>query len=81
MIGDAIKGIFGFIFNAIMLPVIIGIFVGLSVYVYYSIKKEFEISDIVYSQAYNEKYRFSSQLLQDRFDTWKRKKIEKGEIK
>lgn len=81
MIGDAIKGIFGFIFNAIMLPVIIGIFVGLSVYVYYSIKKEFEISDIVYSQAYNEKYRFSSQFLQDKFDAWKRKKIKSGEIK
>lgn len=81
MIGDAIKGFFGFIFNLVLLPIFIGFFAGLAVFLYFSFKKDFEIQNIVFTQAHSEKYKFKSPKLQDSYESWQRKRINNGEIK
>ncbi len=77
MIGD----MFRIIFNLVLLPILIGLFLGASLYVFLSIKKQYEIRDVVFTQALNEKTRFKSSTLNKDFDNWQKKKIENGEIK
>ena len=77
MIGD----IFRIIFNLVMLPILSGLFLGASLYVFLSFKKQYEIRDIVFTQALSEKIRFKSVILNKDFDIWQKKKIENGEIK
>jgi hypothetical protein len=77
MIGD----IFRVIFNLVMLPILSGLFLGASLYVFLSFKKQYEIKDVVFSQALSEKIRFKSSILNKDFDIWQKKKIENGEIK
>lgn len=81
MIGDFIKGILSGIFNLVMLPIFLGFFAGLALFIFFSFKKDFEIKNIVFEQAYSEKYRFKSSKLQDSYESWQRKKINSGEIK
>lgn len=81
MVGDFIKGIFSSIFGLVMLPIYLGFFTGLSLFIYFSFTKDFEIQNIVFTQAYSEKYKFKNPKLQDSFEAWQRKKINSGEIK
>ncbi len=81
MIGDFIKGILSGIFSLVMLPIFLGFFAGLGVFIYLSFKKDFEIQNIVFTQAYNEKYKFKEPKLKDSYEAWYRKKIDSGEIK
>ena len=81
MIGDFIKDILSSIFGLIMLPIYLGFFAGLSLFIYFSFTKDFEIQNIVFTQAYSEKYKFKNPKLQDSFESWQRKKINSGEIK
>lgn len=53
MIGDFIKGILSVIFSLIMLPIYLGFFAGLGVFIFLSFKKDFEIQNIVFTQAYD----------------------------
>ena len=77
MIGD----IFRIIFNLVMLPILGGLFLGASLYVFLSFKKQYEIKDVVFSQVLSEKIKFKSVTLNKDFDIWQKKKIENGEIK
>ena len=77
MIGD----IFRVIFNFVMLPILSGLFLRASLYVFLSFKKQYEIKDVVFTQALSEKIRFKSVTLNKDFDIWQKKKIENGEIK
>ena len=77
MIGD----IFRIIFNLVMLPILSGLFLGGLLYVFLSFKKQYEIKDVVFTQALSEKIRFKSSTLNKDFDIWQKKKIENGEIK
>lgn len=81
MIGDFIKEILSAIFSLIMLPIYLGFFAGLGVFIFLSFKKDFEIQNIVFTQAYDEKYKFKEPLLKDHYESWYRKKIKSGEIK
>ena len=76
-----IGNIFRIIFNLVMLPILSGLFLGASLYVFLSFKKQYEIRDIVFTQALSEKIRFKSVTLNKDFDIWQKKKIEKGEIR
>ena len=44
MIGDFIKEILSSIFGLIMLPIYLGFFSGLSLFIYFSFKKDFELT-------------------------------------
>ena len=77
MIGD----IFKVIFNLVLLPILSGLFLGASLYIFLSFKKQYEIRDVAFSQALSEKVRFKSVILNKDFDIWQKKKIENGEIK
>ena len=46
MVGDFIKGIFSSIFSLVMLPIYLGFFTGLSLFIYFSFTKDFEIQNI-----------------------------------
>jgi hypothetical protein len=70
----------GFI-GLVMLPIYLGFFAGVSLFIYFSFTKDFEIQNIVFTQAYSEKYKFKNSKLQDSFEAWQRKKINSGEIK
>ena len=77
MIGD----IFRIIFNLVLLPIFSGLFLGALLYVFLSFKKQYEIKDVVFTQALSEKIKFKSVVINKDFDIWQKKKIEKGEIK
>ncbi|MDN5069889.1 hypothetical protein O8C76_02455 [Aliarcobacter butzleri] len=77
MIGD----IFRIIFNLVMLPILSGLFLGALLYVFLSFKKQYEIKDVVFTQALSEKIKFKSVVLNKDFDIWQKKKIEKGELR
>jgi len=77
MIGD----IFRVIFNLVMLPILSGLFFGALLYIFLSFKKQYEIRDVVFTQALSEKIRFKSPTLNKDFDIWQKKKIVSGEIK
>ncbi len=77
MIGD----VFRIIFNLVLLPILSGLFLGALLYVFLSFKKQYEIKDVVFTQALSEKIKFKSVVLNKDFDIWQKKKIEKGEIK
>ena len=42
MVGDFIKSIFSSIFGLVMLPIYLGFFAGLSLFIYFSFTKDFE---------------------------------------
>ena len=73
MIGD----MFRIIFNLVLLPILSGLFLGGLLYVFLSFKKQFEIRDVVFSQALSEKIRFKSSTLNKDFDIWRKKKMER----
>ena len=77
MIGD----IFRTIFNLVLLPIFTGLFIGALLYIFLSFKKQYEIRDVVFTQALTEKTRFKSPTLNKDFDVWQKKKIASGEIK
>ncbi|MDK2083311.1 hypothetical protein PT502_05785 [Aliarcobacter butzleri] len=77
MIGD----IFRIIFNLVLLPIFSGLFLGALLYVFLSFKKQYEIKDVVFTQALSEKIKFKSVVLNKDFDIWQKKKIEKGELR
>ncbi len=81
MIGDFIKAILRELFGLVMLPIFLGFFAGLGVFIYFSFKKDYEIQNVVFTQAYNEKYKFKEPILKDRYESWYRNKIDSGEIK
>ena len=55
-----IVDIFRIIFNLVMLPILSGLFLGASLYVFLSFKKQYEIKDVVFSQVLSEKIKFKS---------------------
>lgn len=77
MIGD----MFRIMFNLVLLPILIGLFLGALLYVFLSFKKQYEIRDVVFTQALSENIRFKSVTLNKDFDIWQKKKIENGDIK
>ena len=77
MIGD----IFRIIFNLVLLPIFSGLFIGALLYIFLSFKKQYEIRDVVFTQALSEKIRFKNPTLNKDFDIWQKKKIANGEIK
>ena len=77
MIGD----IFRIIFNLVLLPIFSGLLLGALLYVFLSFKKQYEIKDVVFTQALSEKIKFKSVVLNKDIDIWQKKKIEKGELK
>ncbi|MDN5095799.1 hypothetical protein [Aliarcobacter butzleri] len=64
-----------------MLPILSRLFLGALLYVFLSFKKQYEIKDVVFTQALSEKIKFKSVVINKDFDIWQKKKIEKGEIK
>jgi hypothetical protein len=77
MIGEIVR----IIFNLVMLPILSGLFLGASLYVLLSFKKQYEIRDVVFTQALTEKIRFKNSTLNKKFDIWQKNKIASGEIK
>ena len=69
------------IFNLIMLPIFIGLISSLCIYFVMNINKKSEIRGIVFSQAFEEKYKFKSHLLEESFINWQKNKIKVGELK
>jgi hypothetical protein len=76
-----IGNIFRIIFNLVMLPIFSGLFIGALLYIFLSFKKQYEIRDVVFTQALIEKTRFKSPTLNKDFDIWQKNKIASGEIK
>ena len=64
-----------------MLPILSRLFLGALLYVFLSFKKQYEIKDVVFTQALSEKIKFKSVVLNKDFDIWQKKKIEKGELR
>ena len=81
MITEFIKTIFSIILKLVMYPIIFGSGLALLIYCLLSFKKDKEIKNIVFNQAYNEKYDFKNYYLKNSSEDWIRNKIKSGEIK
>jgi len=64
-----------------MYPIIFGGGLALLIYSLLAIKKDIEIKNIVFAQAYEEKYMFKSPKLKESYEDWTRRMIKNGEIK
>lgn len=81
MIIDLLRTIIGVVLKLLMYPIIFGGGLALLIYSLLAIKKDIEIKNIVFAQAYEEKYMFKSPKLKESYEDWTRKMIKNGEIK
>lgn len=81
MIIDLLRTIIGVVLKLLMYPIIFGGGLALLIYSLLAIKKDIEIKNIVFAQAYEEKYMFKSPKLKESYENWTRKMIKNGEIK
>lgn len=81
MIIDFLRTIIGVSLKLLMYPIIFGGGLALLIYSLLAIKKDIEIKNIVFAQAYEEKYMFKSPKLKESYENWTRKMIKNGEIK
>ena len=81
MIVDFLKETIGLALKLLMYPIIFGGGLALLIYSLLAIKKDIEIKNIVFAQAYEEKYMFKSPKLKESYENWTRKMIKNGEIK
>ena len=70
-----------YILKLLIYPIIFGGGLALLIYSLLAIKKDIEIKNIVFAQAYEEKYMFKSPKLKESYEDWTRKMIKNGEIK
>ena len=81
MIIDFLRTIIGVVLKLLMYPIIFGGGLALLIYSLLAIKKDIEIKNIVFAQAYEEKYMFKSPKLKESYEDWTRRMIKNGEIK
>ena len=81
MIVDFLKETIGLALKLLMYPIIFGGGLALLIYSLLAIKKDIEIKNIVFAQAYEEKYMFKSPKLKESYEDWTRRMIKNGEIK
>lgn len=81
MIIDFLKATIGLALKLLIYPIIFGGGLALLIYSLLAIKKDIEIKNIVFAQAYEEKYMFKSPKLKESYENWTRKMIKNGEIK
>ena len=81
MIIDFLRTIIGVALKLLMYPIIFGGGLALLIYSLLAIKKDIENKNIVFAQAYEEKYMFKSPKLKESYEDWTRRMIKNGEIK